>query len=89
VFGGAVIAFALVETVLARKSPTLRPRLIYLGLLAAAWILGLVNAFKHSQDAWSSVGAFGLILSILCAVLSLTAGFMTFSGWTATQEDAR
>ena len=36
-------------------------------------VLGLVNAFKHSQDAWSSVGAFGLTLSILSALLALAA----------------
>ena len=42
-------------------------------------MLGLVNAFKHSQDAWSSVGAFGLILSLLCTLLVMIAGWIAYS----------
>lgn len=89
VFGGLVIALTLIETVLAWRSTSRTVRLVCLGLLLAAWILGLINAFKHSQDAWSSVGAFGLILSILCTVLTLIAGYIAFSGWTTTREDVR
>jgi uncharacterized membrane protein len=89
VFGGLVTAWALIEAVFARRSRVPLLRFGYPGLWAAAWILGLVNAFKHSQDGWSSVGAFGLILSILCALISLIAGFLAFAGWTTLQEDAR
>lgn len=89
VFGGAVIALAAVQTVFSWRAVNRVPRLIYLGLWASAWILGLINAFKHSQDGWSSVGALGLILSILCTLLSLAAGFIAFSGWTSNREDAR
>ena len=39
-----------------------------------AWVLGLVNAFKHSQDAWSSVGTAGVALSIVAALTALAAG---------------
>lgn len=88
VFGGIVGAWAILDAVVARTVTRL-PRLIYLGLLAAAWLLGLLNAFKHSQDAWSSVGAFGLILSILCTLLILAAGFIAYSGWTTDREDAQ
>jgi uncharacterized membrane protein len=52
---------------------------VHLVALALAWVLGLVNAFKHSQDAWSSVGAFGLILSILCTILVLVAGWTAYA----------
>lgn len=89
VSGGVVTAWALIEAVLARRSGALLFRLSGLGLWVVAWVLGLVNAFKHSQDGWSSVGVFGLILSILCALLTLTAGFLTFSGSTTAREDAR
>ena len=41
---------------------------------------GLLNAFKHSQDAWSSVGTFGLILSILSTLLALAAAAIAYSG---------
>ena len=89
VFGGLVTAWAFVEAVFGWRSRARLVRLGYLGLWVAAWVLGLVNAFKHSQDGWSSVGVFGLILSILCAVLSLIAGFLAFSGATTLREDAR
>jgi uncharacterized membrane protein len=88
VFGGIVGAWAVFDAIIARSATRLT-RLIYVGLLAAAWILGLMNAFKHSQDAWSSVGAFGVTLSFLCALLTLAAGFVAYSGWTTASEDAR
>lgn len=79
VFGGVVLAWALVSLALGWRGSERRPRLLYVGLLAVMWILGLINAFKHSQDGWSSVGAFGLILSILCSLLALAAGLLAFS----------
>lgn len=87
-FGGLVLAWALIGLLLDWRGPARRRSLIYAGVLAAMWILGLVNAFKHSQDGWSSVGAFGLVLSILCALLALAAGFIAWSG-DATREIAR
>lgn len=89
VFGGLATAWALVEAVFAGRSRVPLLRFGYPGLWAVAWLIGLLNAFKHSQDGWSSVGAFGLILSILCALLSLIAGFLAFAGWTTLKEDAR
>ena len=80
VFGAVVLAWSLVALVLALRSPARRRRLVYALALAAMWVLGLINAFKHSQDAWSSVGAFGLVLSILCTLLALAAGFLAYSG---------
>lgn len=72
VFGGAVLAWAAVEAVLARG----RAGLTYLGVVAAMWVVGLINAFQHSRDAWSSVGAFGLALSIVSALLAMAAAWM-------------
>ncbi len=92
VFAGIVILLAIIETLLAWRSGTRGSRLghlVYLGLLVAAWIFGLINAFKHSQDGWSSVGAFGVTLSILCTLLMLVAGFIAYSGWTTAREDIR
>ena len=84
-FGGLVLAWALIALVIHLRAPNRPRRMLYPGLLAAMWILGLVNAFKHSQDAWSSVGAFGLILSILCTILALAAGAVAFSGFAARE----
>ncbi|GAA0867495.1 hypothetical protein GCM10009116_00560 [Brevundimonas basaltis] len=81
-FGGLVLAWALIALVLRLRSSFHLPGLIYPALLAVMWVLGLINIFKHSQDGWSSVGAFGLTLSVLCALLALAAGFVAYSGIT-------
>jgi len=88
VFGGIAAAWALASLVIALRSPQRTRRLIYFGVLAAMWLLGLVNAFKHSQDGWSSVGALGIILSMLCTVLALVAGVMAYTP-TISREIAR
>lgn len=85
VFGGLSAAWALVSLVLGLRGSDRNVRAIYLGVLAAMWVLGLINAFKHSQDAWSSVGAFGLMLSILSSLLALVAGVIAFSGLNARE----
>ena len=85
VFGGLAAAWALVSLVIGLRGPDRNVRVIYFGVLAAMWILGLINAFKHSQDAWSSVGAFGLMLSILSSLLALVAGVIAFSGLNARE----
>lgn len=78
-FGGLVLAWALVSLALGWRGADRMRRLVYAGVLAAMWVLGLVNIFKHSQDGWSSVQTFGLVLSILCALLALAAGVLAFS----------
>ena len=75
VFGGVVVLFALLGLIFARGKGW---GLIYFLVVAAMWIVGFVNAFKHSQDAWSSVGTLGLILSIITALLALIAGLMRY-----------
>jgi uncharacterized membrane protein len=77
VFGGVAGVFSIVDYVMGLRHGRSRRALIHVVALALAWVLGLVNAFKHSQDAWSSVGAFGVTLSLLCTILVLVAG------WTA------
>ncbi|MDO9586601.1 MAG: hypothetical protein Q7J13_01575 [Brevundimonas sp.] len=79
--GGAVLAWSLIRLLLAWRTPARRVRAIYAAVVAVMWGLGLINAFKHSQDAWSSVGAFGVTLSLICTLLALTAGAIAFSGW--------
>ena len=78
-FGAPIVAWAILDWVRNRRSGLGRHSAIYLGVVAAMWVLGLFNAFKHSHDAWSSVGATGLILSALCAILALIAGWIGHS----------
>lgn len=73
VFGGLVLAWALIELVLKRG------RAIYVLVLALMFAAGLINAFQHSRDGWSSVGGFGLMLSIISSVLALAAGWLAYS----------
>lgn len=74
VFGGLVLAWGLISLVLGFRTADRHRRLVYTAVLAAMCLFGLVNAFQHSRDGWSSVGVFGLALSILTVVLALVAG---------------
>lgn len=79
VFGGAVLALALLGCILDIGRATFRVSLFYLLIVAAMWGVGLVNAFQHSRDAWSSVGTAGLTMSIVSSLLALLAGWVLFS----------
>lgn len=59
------------------------------GLLAVAWLAGLVNAFHHSRDAWASVGTGGLILSLVSTVAALAAGWLAFAPHARSTEAPR
>lgn len=80
VFGGVALVCALLALLVGLRSRRRSALLLHAGALALMCLLGLINAFKHSQDAWSSVGAFGLILSILTALAALVAGAVAYSG---------
>ena len=79
-FGGVAAAWSLMALVLSLRTSVRLWRVLEFAALALMFVLGLINAFKHSQDGWSSVGAFGLTLSILCSLLALIAGFIAISG---------
>jgi uncharacterized membrane protein len=78
-FGAPVVVWAVFGWLRSRNSLGYRRSTIYLGAVAAMWLLGLINAFKHSQDVWSSVGVTGVVLSLLCAALALLAGWIGHS----------
>ncbi|MFB7882123.1 DUF2231 domain-containing protein [Brevundimonas diminuta] len=76
-FGGAAFVWSLIDLAWGRRGVL---RLLYSGALGALCLVGLANAFKHSQDGWSSVGALGFTLSALCCGLALIAGWLRYSG---------
>lgn len=86
VVGGFALLAALLDVLAAkaRGGDSRRPLTCALAL-GLAWALGLINAFKHSQDGWSSVGTLGMILSVLSALLALVAGAVAY----APKEDIR
>lgn len=49
---------------------------IAFAILAAAWVIELINAFVHARDGWTAVAGPGLVLSILGATLALIAGWL-------------
>lgn len=83
VFGGLVLLFALVRLLRARRHGGRGRAGAYFILLAAMWVLGLINAFQHSHDGWSSVGTLGLVLSIFTTLLALAAGWIGYSAGAA------
>ena len=62
-----------------RRAPERTRALVYFLLLLVMWIAGLINAFRHSQDTWSSVGAAGMTLSIVSAPNALAAGWIAYA----------
>lgn len=50
---------------------------IYTLVLAAAWVLGFVNALIHARDAWAIMPT-ALMLSVIAAVLACAATWIGF-----------
>lgn len=80
VFGGLVGLWAIADLIRVWRRMGRGRAVAYVVALAGMWILALVNAFQHSRDGWSSVGAAGLALSILSGLLALIAGLIAYSG---------
>ncbi|WP_426039789.1 DUF2231 domain-containing protein [Brevundimonas sp. DC300-4] len=76
VFNGLVLAWALVSLVLRFRTGQKLRSAIYAGMLALLFTVGLINAFQHSRDAWSSVGGLGLTLSILSTLFAIGAAII-------------
>jgi len=88
VFAGFVLAWALVVLMLQFRSRHRLRHSVYAGLLGGLFVVGLINAFQHSRDGWSSVGTFGLVLSVICAGLALAAAALAHSR-LLLREDAQ
>ena len=60
--------------------------LVYLLMLLAVFLLGLLNAFVHAADAWASMPR-GLVISVICMLLLLAATWLGL--FTARHDDLR
>ena len=78
-FGGLVLAWALFMVVFAARTTRWRA-LAYLVAIGVMWIAGLINAFHHSHDGWSSVGTVGLALSVISTLAAFVAAGIGYSG---------
>ena len=74
VLGGFALLWAVVDIVRARGRNGLE--WVYPLVLAAAWVLGFVNALVHAKDAWASMPA-ALILSVIVALLATAAAWLS------------
>lgn len=85
-FGGLLLAWALLSYVFGRVRGG--RSLTYLLVVAAMFVLGLINAFQHSRDAWASVGTLGVVLSLVCTVLAFAAAWLAHSAATVREYRA-
>ncbi|WP_192649063.1 DUF2231 domain-containing protein [Sphingopyxis sp. OAS728] len=83
VVGAPVLLWAALSLFRHRRDTLRTSALVYFLLILVMWIAGLINAFKHSQDAWSSVGTTGVALSIVSSVAALIAGWIAYGGRNA------
>ena len=79
VFAGLLLAWAVVSFFFGRVGARRSRGLLYLGLIAAMFVLGVLNAFQHARDGWHSVGTLGIVLSVLCSILALVIAFLAHS----------
>jgi uncharacterized membrane protein len=75
VFSVSALLWGAVEALLHRTARLV----LVLGLLILLTALGLLNAFQHSRDGWSSVGGLGLALSILTSLIAIAAAWVRFA----------
>jgi len=78
VLAGLALLWAAVD-VLRSGATRHRRGAIYLLLLLASFVLGLVNALVHARDAWAAMPA-GLVLSAVVLLLAAAASAMGLSG---------
>ena len=73
VFGALAILVLLIEGF--RRASSWLP----FALIAAAWIVELLNALIHARDGWTAVAPLGMTLSILGTLLALAGGWLSRS----------
>lgn len=71
VVAGLALAWAAVS-VMQGGAARRRQAGLYLGLLLASVLLGIVNALVHARDAWAAMPA-GLALSVVVLILAASA----------------
>ena len=86
-FTGVLLAWALVSIFFGRARMARGRGTLYLIVVAAMFITGVINAFQHAKDGWASVGTAGLIMSIVCTILALVAAVLLHS--TAVVREKR
>ena len=76
VFCGLALLASLVGLI--GRTPRRGRRGVYVILLLATFVLGVLNALVHAADAWASMPT-GLVLSAIVAVLAAAASVLGYS----------
>ena len=83
VFGALAILVLLIDGL--RRASSWLP----FALIAAAWVVELLNALIHARDGWTAVVPLGITLSILGTLLALAGGWLSRSTPRLATEDVR
>ena len=87
-FAGLVLAWAIFSLFFGRVRHSKGRGTLYLIVVAAMFVLGVINAFQHARDGWHSVGTLGLVLSILCTILAFFAAILAFGKSHSVEKSA-
>ena len=87
-FAGLVVAWALIGLFAGRARHSRGRGTLYLVVIGAMFVLGVLNAFQHARDGWHSVGTLGLVLSILCTILAFVAAFIAYGSISSVEKRA-
>nr|WP_232843931.1 DUF2231 domain-containing protein [Allopontixanthobacter sediminis] len=86
VFTGLLLASALLSLFFGKFRGRGRG-LVCTVLVAVLFVAGVLNAFQHAKDGWHSVGTFGLVLSIACAVIAILIAIIAH--WRTSHREQR
>ena len=73
VAGGFVVAIGVIHLLRRREGGGHAG--LFLALVVAMWVLGLVNALVHARDGWATMPA-GLVLSVIVTLIAVVAAFV-------------
>ncbi|CAN7620827.1 hypothetical protein LJR164_004577 [Phenylobacterium sp. LjRoot164] len=82
VVGALVLIWALAGLLVFRRAGRARSALYLVAVLVMLGS-GLINAFQHSRDGWSAVGATGVTLSSISALAAVIAAWLGYSSLPA------
>lgn len=85
-FAGLVLVWAVIGLFAGRARHARARHTFHLGVVAAMFLLGVLNAFQHARDGWHSVGTFGLVLSTLCTILAFVAAFTAYGSVSSVEK---
>lgn len=81
VFTGFAALWSLIEVLMGRRTAT--PLWVFL-ILAATFVLGLINSFVHARDAWGAMPEGAILSAVDTLLLTAAVGI----GWFTLRSRA-